>query len=64
MVVAAVGTQSQFVANHAEEFVLLLGLTCTLLLSWLSFRFFESAFINLKERWTIPEHGSALNPES
>jgi peptidoglycan/LPS O-acetylase OafA/YrhL len=52
-VVAAIGTHIQFVANHTEEFVLVLGLACTLLISWLSFRFFESAFINLKERWTI-----------
>jgi peptidoglycan/LPS O-acetylase OafA/YrhL len=25
----------------------------TLVLAWLSFRFFESPFLNLKERWTI-----------
>jgi peptidoglycan/LPS O-acetylase OafA/YrhL len=30
----------------------ILGLLCTLLLAWLSFRFFESPFIRLKERWT------------
>jgi peptidoglycan/LPS O-acetylase OafA/YrhL len=52
-IVAAVGIHIQFVANHAEECVVVLGLACTLLISWLSFRFFESAFINLKERWTI-----------
>jgi peptidoglycan/LPS O-acetylase OafA/YrhL len=51
--VTAVGAHFQFVALHAEECVLVLGLACTLLISWLSFRFFESAFINLKERWTI-----------
>jgi peptidoglycan/LPS O-acetylase OafA/YrhL len=51
--IAAIGAHIQFVASHTEEFVLVLGLICTLLISWLSFRFFESAFINLKERWTI-----------
>ena len=30
-----------------------LALPCTLLLAWLSFRFFESPFLDLKERWTI-----------
>jgi len=32
--------------------VAILGLACTILLAWLSFRFFESPFIRLKERWT------------
>ncbi len=30
------------------------ALPATLLLAWLSFRFFESPFLNLKERWTLP----------
>ena len=30
-----------------------LALPATLLLAWLSFRFFESPFLNLKERWTV-----------
>ena len=30
----------------------ILGLIGTLLLAWLSFRYFESPFIRLKERWT------------
>ena len=30
-----------------------IALACTLFLSWISFRFFESFFLNLKERWTI-----------
>jgi peptidoglycan/LPS O-acetylase OafA/YrhL len=51
--VTAMGAHIQFIANHTEECVGVLGLACTLLISWLSFRFFESAFINLKERWTI-----------
>jgi peptidoglycan/LPS O-acetylase OafA/YrhL len=32
--------------------VVMLGLASTLPLAWLSFRFFESPFIRLKERWT------------
>lgn len=51
-IVAVISVHNRFVANHADPAVLLLGLTCTLLLSWLSFRFFESKFLNLKERWT------------
>lgn len=31
----------------------LLALPATLLLAWLSFRFFESPFLDLKERWTV-----------
>ena len=31
------------------------GLTSTLVLAWLCFRFFESPFLNLKERWTRRE---------
>ncbi|HEY1904048.1 MAG TPA: acyltransferase [Terracidiphilus sp.] len=31
----------------------ILGLACTLMLAWLSYRFFESPFLNLKERWTL-----------
>ena len=33
--------------------VALVALFGTLLLAWLSFRFYESLFLNLKERWTI-----------
>jgi len=33
--------------------VIVVGLTSTLLISWLSFRFYESAFLKLKERWTV-----------
>jgi len=51
--VDAASVHYRFVANNADRFVFLLGLNCTFLLSWLSFRFFESAFLNLKERWTI-----------
>ena len=37
----------------------ILALPATLLLSWLSFRFFESPFLNLKERWTIRHNQAA-----
>jgi peptidoglycan/LPS O-acetylase OafA/YrhL len=59
-IIVVIGSHFQFVANNAEEFVPLLGLTCTLLISWLSFRYFESVFINLKERWTVSQHRSAF----
>ena len=54
--VTAVGAHCKFVARNTEQMVVLVGLTCTLAISWLSFRFFESGFLKLKERWTvIPE---------
>jgi len=51
--VSAMGTQCRFVAQNNDFFVILVGLICTLFISWLSFRFYESAFLNLKQRWTI-----------
>src|SRR5579875_150007 len=36
-----------------DEATALLALPSTLLLAWLSFRLYESPFLNLKERWTI-----------
>jgi peptidoglycan/LPS O-acetylase OafA/YrhL len=39
--------------EHARLLMPVLALASTLLLAWLSFRFFESPFLNLKERWTI-----------
>ena len=33
----------------------IVGLICTYALAWLSFRFFETPFLNLKDRWTIRE---------
>jgi peptidoglycan/LPS O-acetylase OafA/YrhL len=32
--------------------VMLIGFAGTCALAWLSFRFFETPFLNLKERWT------------
>jgi peptidoglycan/LPS O-acetylase OafA/YrhL len=37
----------------APVLVAALALGSTLLLAWLSYRFFESPFLNLKERWTV-----------
>jgi peptidoglycan/LPS O-acetylase OafA/YrhL len=38
--------------QRADALTAVMALVSTLLLSWLSFRWFESAFLNLKERWT------------
>jgi peptidoglycan/LPS O-acetylase OafA/YrhL len=48
----ALGLRHALFAKHPTQFTALLSLTCTLLISWLSFRFYESPFLNLKERWT------------
>ena len=37
-----------------------IGLACTVLLAWASFRWFEEPFIRLKQRWT---RGSRLSDE-
>jgi peptidoglycan/LPS O-acetylase OafA/YrhL len=34
-------------------FTSIFGLAVTMLLAWPSFRFYESRFLELKERWTI-----------
>jgi peptidoglycan/LPS O-acetylase OafA/YrhL len=39
--------------HHIELGTSIVGLTLTILLAWLSFRFYETPFLNLKERWTI-----------
>ena len=52
-IVALIAMHVRFVASHAVLFVGILGLACTLLISWLSFECFESIFLNYKERWTI-----------
>jgi peptidoglycan/LPS O-acetylase OafA/YrhL len=38
------------------------GLGATLILAWLSYRFYETPFLNLKERWTIGARGESSNP--
>ena len=37
-----------------RDAIALAGFACTLLLSWASFRWYETPFIRLKERWTRP----------
>jgi peptidoglycan/LPS O-acetylase OafA/YrhL len=49
----AVGSSWGFAARHIIPFQAFFGLVGTLLIAWLSFEYFESKFINLKERWTI-----------
>jgi peptidoglycan/LPS O-acetylase OafA/YrhL len=47
--------------RHVRSGTAVLALGCTVLLSWASFRWFESPFIPLKDRWTRPERAVALN---
>jgi len=49
----AIGRHSAFCAIHKDEVTIVLALTSTFLVAWLSFRYFESPFLNLKERWTL-----------
>jgi peptidoglycan/LPS O-acetylase OafA/YrhL len=58
--VKAAGIHFPFVAKHFTIFYCLLGLTCTLVLSWLSFECFEKRFLNLKERWTVRQQRAAV----
>jgi peptidoglycan/LPS O-acetylase OafA/YrhL len=51
--IALVAVHVPRVAAHKGPASTVLALVCTVLLSWLSFTFFESRFLNLKERWTI-----------
>ena len=37
----------------SDNTVACVALACTCLLAWLSFRFFEAPFLNLKEQWTV-----------
>lgn len=37
---------------HARSMIAAIALVCTLVLSWASFRWYETPFIRLKERWT------------
>lgn len=47
------GRHWTFIPPHEQKITLLLALIVTLVLAWLSFHFFESPFLNLKERWTL-----------
>lgn len=59
--VTTAGIHFQFVANHFTVFYCLLGLTFTLVLSWLSFECFERRFLNLKEHWTVRRQRVAVH---
>jgi peptidoglycan/LPS O-acetylase OafA/YrhL len=48
-----VGYHYTLIAEHNDAFTTALALPSTLLLAWLSFRYFETPFLNLKERWTV-----------
>ena len=48
-----IGQHNAFFALHPKKLAALLALPCTLIIAWLSFHFFESRFLDLKERWTI-----------
>jgi peptidoglycan/LPS O-acetylase OafA/YrhL len=48
-----VSIRFMFLFRRQDEIYPLLAFTCTLALAWLSFRFYESRFLNLKERWTL-----------
>lgn len=52
-IVTKLGHHVPFIGQNVDGLTALFGLICTLIISWLSFRFFESPFLNLKERWTI-----------
>ncbi len=49
----ALGRHSAFLAANKNEVAAALALMSTFLLARLSFRYFESPFLNLKERWTV-----------
>jgi peptidoglycan/LPS O-acetylase OafA/YrhL len=63
-VITAAADESQFVARHFTSFYCLLGLACTLVLSWISFECLEKRFLNLKERWTIQRESAADDASS
>ena len=53
IVVHAGGARLAVHGRLRNEAAAALALPATLLLAWLSFRFYESPFLNLKERWTV-----------
>ena len=52
-----IGVRIHHDSRHA---VALIALFCTCILAWLSFHFFETPFLNLKERWTVRSTGVNL----
>jgi peptidoglycan/LPS O-acetylase OafA/YrhL len=60
-----VGSRWSFVARHIIPVHAAFGLVGTLLMAWLSFEYFESKFVILKERWTIlPEREPVMEVRS
>jgi peptidoglycan/LPS O-acetylase OafA/YrhL len=51
-IVVHLGNRFPLLIAHRDGASMLLAFAGTLLLAWLSFRFFESPFLNLKERFT------------
>lgn len=49
---ATSGFSAHTIARISTELTALLALVATLVLAWLSYRWWESPFLNLKERWT------------
>lgn len=47
------GTPFIFLQEHLRYPFVLFSFSATLLIAWLSFRFFEVPFLKLKERWTV-----------
>jgi peptidoglycan/LPS O-acetylase OafA/YrhL len=47
------GRHYTFMKAHTGVAANRIGLFCTILFVWLSSRFFESQFLNLKEHWTV-----------
>jgi peptidoglycan/LPS O-acetylase OafA/YrhL len=48
-----IGVAHRMFPSHVAFFAAVIALLSTCLLAWLSYRFFESPFLNLKERWTL-----------
>lgn len=57
-IILGIGRHNAFFALHPKKLAALLALPCSIVLAWLSFHFFESRFLDLKERWTIHQPAS------
>jgi peptidoglycan/LPS O-acetylase OafA/YrhL len=49
---AYIGEHVPSLASHPQRLTVTFAFSATLLMSYLSYRFFEARFLNLKERWT------------
>ena len=56
------GRLGYFAPAHRDGVTAVIALLSTYLLAFLSFRFLESPFLNLKERWTLRPHPAADLP--